>query len=142
MPAVFTYGTLEIPSVMEAVTGRRFAHASAHLRGYARYLVRGRPYPGIVADPDASTPGALYLAVDAESLARLDRFEGDLYERRAVHVRRVGAPHVSAFAYVVPRARADRLSSAPWDRAGFVARHLERYLEACRAFRRDEASRS
>ena len=82
MPAmhVFTYGTLMLPSVMEAVTGRRFAAQKAMLHGYARFRVKGASYPGVVEAVGATTDGVLYLDVDAPSLARLDAFEGAFYQ--------------------------------------------------------------
>ncbi len=133
---VFAYGTLEIEAVMEAVTGRAFPRTTGQLNGFARVLFRGQPVPGLVPDLDESTPGALYGAVDARSLALLDRFEGDLYERRSVHVRCSTGGHVSAHAYLVaPESRA-LLSSAPWNRERFVAEELPAYLEECARFHR------
>ena len=77
---VFTYGTSMIPSVMEAVTGHRFASREAMLHGYARFRVKGTSYPGIVEAAGATTDGVLYLDIDAPSLARLDAFEGAFYQ--------------------------------------------------------------
>ena len=45
--SVFTYGTLEFPDVMEAVTGRSFKSVEAMAEGYARYLLKERMYPGM-----------------------------------------------------------------------------------------------
>ena len=140
-PADVAYGTLEIPSVMEAVTGRRFGPTRATVSGFARVLVRGEPYPGLVTDPAASTSGVLYGSIDARSLELLDRFEGDLYERRLLHVRRAEGGHLSAYAYVVPAHHRHALGSEPWDRARFVSEHLAGYLAHCRAFRTQELMR-
>jgi len=43
--SVFTYGTLEVPDVMEAVTGRVFDSAEAITEGDAQYLLQERIYP-------------------------------------------------------------------------------------------------
>ena len=90
--ALFAYGTLEIPAVMLAVTARSFASEPARLDGFVRFLLRDRAYPGIVETPGATTEGRVYHGVDDASLARLDRFEDDCYERRGVVVRRADGP--------------------------------------------------
>jgi len=133
--AVFAYGTLELPAVMEAVTGRRFPRTAATLSGFARFRVAGEAYPGLVRAPHGRTAGVVYTSVDPHSLALLDGFEGDLYERRAVHVRLSAGGHVSAYTYIVCASGLDRVSAEPWDRARFVAEQLEEYLAECRAFR-------
>jgi gamma-glutamylcyclotransferase (GGCT)/AIG2-like uncharacterized protein YtfP len=139
--ALFAYGTLEIPAVMEAVTGRRFPFAPGILSGFARFRVSGEPYPALVPAPSACTAGVVYTAVDAASLELLDGFEGDLYERRPVHVRVTAGGHISAYAYIVSADRVGRISAEPWERARFVADRLSEYLEQCRAFRARELER-
>lgn len=129
---VFTYGTLLIAEVMEAVAGRRFASVAARLDGFERVCVRGAVYPGARAAPAGSIAGVLWLDVDPAAVARLDRFEGDLYERRPVQVVAGDRRH-DAQAYVVPATFADRLDPRPWDLDDFRRRHLARYLERCRA---------
>ncbi len=47
MTHVFTYGTLEIPEVMEAVIGKSLASAEAWAKGFAKFLLKGRIYPGM-----------------------------------------------------------------------------------------------
>jgi gamma-glutamylcyclotransferase (GGCT)/AIG2-like uncharacterized protein YtfP len=137
----FAYGTLEIPELMEALTGRHLPSTPAVLEGFTRCRVRGRAYPGIVAVADARTEGRLYSDIDTRLIRLLDRFEGDLYERRRVSVRARGQA-IPAFAYVVRDSRRRRLHAEPWDRERFVAGHLPRFLTLCREFRlRDRARR-
>ena len=83
---IFAYGTLMIPSVMVAVTGRHFRSQKANLRNYARFTVKGESYPGIIPLTDAITEGIIYFNVNKFSLEQLDIFEGDLYERTHVRV--------------------------------------------------------
>lgn len=136
---IFSYGTLSAPEVMEALVGHRPACRPAVLAGYARYTVRGRVYPGIVAEPGARTEGVLYEGLDAESVALLDRFEGSLYERIRIRVRSDGAGDLAAQAYVVPEARRHRLAPEPWDLERFVERHLRDYVRHCASLRRPAA---
>ena len=68
---LFVYGTLELSEVMLAVTGQTFESEEAILDGYARGLLRGEEFPGIVPDSDARTRGILYRGIDSLSLRRL-----------------------------------------------------------------------
>jgi hypothetical protein len=121
---------------MEAVTGRRFVSQPAVLRGYARFRVRGAVYPGIIATPGALTEGAVYCDVDAVSLARLDMFEGALYDRLGLNVDVEAGPSargsVRAEVYVIPPSQRQRLSSDAWDPEEFRRRHLGTYLAGVR----------
>ena len=136
---IFTYGTLAAAEVMEALVGHRPASRPAVLDGYARYTVRGRVYPGIVAEPDARTEGVLYEGLDTGSVALLDRFEGSLYERIRTQVRCDGAGDLAAEAYVVPEARRHLLAPEPWDLERFVERHLREWVRHCASLRRPAA---
>ncbi len=124
----FAYGTLQIPSVMRAVTGHDFPCRRAVLEGFARFLLRGQIYPGIIEASGRATDGMLYESIDPRSLALLDEFEGSLYERRRVRVLWSDGGSCEAFAYVVPPARRHLLSAEPWDREHFIARHLRRWV--------------
>ena len=55
---------------------------------YARYRVRDATYPAIVPEPGAETEGVVYEGLDAQAMSELDRFEGDMYTRERVAVRR------------------------------------------------------
>jgi gamma-glutamylcyclotransferase (GGCT)/AIG2-like uncharacterized protein YtfP len=133
--SLFAYGTLELPELMEALTGFRPDSIDAVLEGYARFLLRGRSYPGIVESEGARTAGRLYHALDAAALTRLDRFEGPLYERRIVEVRPASGDGVAAHVYVLRREHRALLTTRPWERAHFAREHLEAYLAHCRGLR-------
>jgi len=132
---VFTYGTLMIPSVMNAVTGGDFRSEKASLRGYARYLVRGEVYPGIVPSPGACTDGVVYLGVDEASVERLDIFEGQFYERFQVSLETEDGESLEADTYVVRPENRGLLTSAPWELEEFRAEGLERFLNNYFGFR-------
>ncbi len=127
---LFVYGSLMIPAVMRAVTGRVFSRTEARLVAYARYRVREASYPGIVAQDGVVTSGVLLYRVDPRSLARLDAFEGELYERKMVSVQRADGFAGSAGAYVVRRQFRNRLSHEPWDPMRFEAEQLQQFLIA------------
>lgn len=132
--AVFTYGTLAFPEVMEAVTGSAFESHEGWIRGFARFGVRDAVYPGVVVCDGEITPGRVYHGVGAATLRRLDRFEDWLYERRPVRVESDGAPDLEADAWIVPARFAEHLAQDPWDPEWFRRQHLTQYLDGCRRF--------
>jgi len=134
-PSLFTYGTLEIPPVMEAVTGRSFHSTPAVLSNFARFLLQGKTYPGIFRDDGSQVTGLLYQEVDRDSLALLDLFEGDFFRRERVQVTTPSQPRVDADTYVVSPEQRSSFSTRPWDREAFIALHLEEFLLRCREFR-------
>jgi gamma-glutamylcyclotransferase (GGCT)/AIG2-like uncharacterized protein YtfP len=129
---LFCYGSLEFPEVMREVTGRSFASEPATLEGFARYRVRDAEYPGLVPEPGARTEGTLFRALDAEALAALDRFEGALYERRRLEVRRRDGSSAAAQVYVVRDEHRHALSSEPWDAQAFAREGLAPFLRRIR----------
>ena len=123
---LFTYGTLEIPAVFQAVALASRPSRPAVLEGYARFLVRGECFPGITERPGHATSGTLYFDLELEMLARIDRFEGREFERKTVDVSMAGE-RFSAYVYTV---RSETLSDEPWDPKRFMERHLEEFLAA------------
>jgi len=132
---IFTYGTLMIPSVMNAVTGGDFRSEKATLRGYARYRVKGEVYPGIVPDSDACVDGVVYQDVDEASVERLDTFEGQFYERVRVSLETPAGGALGADTYVVRPENGSELSTQPWEFEHFRAEGLERFLGSYSGFR-------
>lgn len=132
--SVFTYGTLLFAEVMTAVAGRAYAATPATLGGFARVCVRDAVYPGAVEEAGAEIRGVLYRDVDEAALVRLDRFEGEMYERRRVTVTCDDDPtETVAYVYLVMRAHQGRLDRRPWDPERFRRDHLASYLALCRA---------
>lgn len=130
---VFTYGTLQIPEVMETVAGRGFPSEPARLPDHARYRLRGLVYPGLCREPGVSTEGVLYRQVDAEALGRLDAFEDDFYLRESLAVLTGSGLWVAAEVYVVPPRYHSLLARQAWDLKQFRDLHLPEFLRArCR----------
>jgi gamma-glutamylcyclotransferase (GGCT)/AIG2-like uncharacterized protein YtfP len=132
--ALFAYGSLLFPAVLEAVIGVARSPRPARLTDHARFLVRGEPYPAIVEARGALTVGVVYADLPAEAFVRLDRFEGSFYERRMLEVDSDGGARL-AFAYVVPDSRRDLIDEAPFDPAVFERDHLAAWLDSLRARR-------
>ncbi len=133
---IFAYGTLMIPEVMYAVTTREFLFKNAMLRGYARFTVKGESYPGIIPVTDATTEGIIYFNVDKLSLARLDAFEGDLYQRTPVRMETEKDEILNAETYVIRPEYRGYLSSKEWNVKEFNQKHLGAFLETYQGFQK------
>ena len=133
---IFAYGTLMIPEVMYAVTTREFLFKNAMLRGYARFTVKGESYPGIIPVTDAATKGIIYFDVDKLSLARLDAFEGDMYQRTPVRVEMEKDEILNAETYVIKPEYRGYLSSKEWNVKEFNQKHLGAFLETYQGFQK------
>ena len=134
---LFTYGTLEIPEVMAAVTGRTLASAEARAKGFATFLLRGRIYPGMTAVQGASCSGRVYYDIDSRTLEILDAFEDEVYTRQRIDVEAPEGRSLQAYAYLIPPQDRECLTSTPWKPEEFITKHLVHYLEACKTFHRE-----
>ncbi|KAK8153934.1 hypothetical protein BKA80DRAFT_210552 [Phyllosticta citrichinensis] len=167
----FFYGTLMSPQVLHRVihgttTPSALQRQVSPLRTYpallshhVRHRVRGCDYPAVLPAPtpasseeDASSVrGTLVTGLTAADLWRLDRFEGDEYERRPIDATILGPPstddantpqqqqqqqqhqHQHPTAAVVRAetyiwvAGADKLEPLEWDFDEFVREKLRRW---------------
>jgi gamma-glutamylcyclotransferase (GGCT)/AIG2-like uncharacterized protein YtfP len=135
---IFAYGTLSFLEVLRKVTGKEFRAEGAEVHGYARFRVRGESYPGMIPFPDRSTDGVLYFGVDAESVALLDCFEGDMYERTEITVQTEDGEWVDAETYIVRLRDRKRLSADEWDEYEFRKHHLAEFMRRYTGFERTE----
>jgi len=126
---LFAYGTLMCAEIMATVSGLKPVATPATLDGYSRYRVRAESYPGIVPDPHDRVQGVLYSAVTAEAWRRLDRFEGEMYERRPVEVRPVQGGIVLAHTYIVTDRYRGHLEGNDWDFDDFLEAGKVAFLE-------------
>ena len=125
---LFVYGTLMMPAVLHAVCERHFTQRPASLADFARYRLRRRVYPAIIATPGALTEGLLYEGLDAALWQRLDEWESTLYSRQAVQVRDADGHLLGAQTYVLAPAHHQELETAAWSPQEFERLHLAAYL--------------
>ncbi len=137
MPLVFTYGTLEIPEVMQAVTGQVFASREATAKDFVRYLIQDCVYPGMISAKGETTSGRLYDGVDSRTLYILDDFEDEVYRRESITVHTQEGEHVEVYSYIIPLEHRDILTSQPWCRDYFIDHFLPAYVTSCQAFYQD-----
>ena len=140
MALVFTYGTLEIPEVMETVTGQAFASREASAKDFVRYLIQDCVYPGMIPAKGETTSGRLYDGVDSRTLHILDEFENEVYGRELITVQTQEGERFKAFSYIIPLEHRGILTSQSWCRDYFIAHYLPEYVTSCQTFYRDIAS--
>jgi len=82
---LFAYGTLLSLRVQRTVLGREIAGSPARLAGFRMSTIAdgAEVFPNLIPDPHGSVDGQI-LDVTEEELARVDRYEGDLYARHRV----------------------------------------------------------
>ena len=127
---LFTYGTLEIPEVIETVTGRQFSSVTAFAEGYSRYLLKNKIYPVLIREDRGRITGTLYLDLDLDTatLAQLDDDEDTCYEKQIIQVLTEDRQTLDAWVYVLPDQRRDQLSSRRWSKKKFIRDELVRFL--------------
>jgi len=123
----FTYGTLMCADIMAAVCGYAPEAGSALLPGYARHPVRGEDYPAIVAEPAQQVAGRLYAGISAGAWERLDRFEGNQYQRQLVLLRLDDGRSIDAWAYVFRPHYRSLLLPGEWDFDAFLRAGKQRF---------------
>lgn len=131
--SVFTYGTLQIPEAMQAVTGLALKSVPATLSGYECLKIKGRTFPGLFKKEEAITDGRLYREIDQQTIERLDQFEGVMYKRCLVEVQ-VSDKTEQAYVYVTQKDYEDCLLNQEWSLEEFRRKYLKLYLKKIASF--------
>ena len=97
---VFTYGSLMYERVWSRVVTGQYARQNGVVQGFRRLQVKNEHYPGLVKRK-GRVEGVVYFAVSAADMARLDRFEGELYRREVVEVTCGDGKRVPAAVYLI-----------------------------------------
>ena len=126
---LFFFGTLMDEEVRAIVCGRAVAVRPALLRGWRRPHVAGRHYPMLVQQPGGRIAGMVAENVDADSVRRLQIYEGWEYELRPFRLETVTGP-LAAHVFVCPPGIA---SAAPeWRLERWQLRHKRAFLPELR----------
>ena len=134
MTHIFAYGSLMIPAVMRAVTGRDFFSIPALLPDHARYRVRGESYPGVIQEVGSRTSGVLYFDLDHDAVKKLDDFEGPWYERTPVRTETGDGTILKAETYLFKPEYRGLLTTEAWDLETFQRKHLRTFMENYKGF--------
>lgn len=130
MKHVFVYGSLMYLPVWQQVVARQYNAQPALLADYQRYCVPGETYPGLKCEAGQSVKGLVWLDVQADDLARLDRFEGAEYERVDVmvalpnHSQGAGLMEAQTYLWKFP----NLLEGKVWKAEDFERDGLQRFM--------------
>jgi gamma-glutamylcyclotransferase (GGCT)/AIG2-like uncharacterized protein YtfP len=130
MSTLFAYGTLMCEDIFYAVTGTRRSRMGATLHDYSRHPVAGEVYPGIMRQGGAVVEGIVYLDLPGEAWRLLDRFEGEMYERRTLQVTCGDGMNRTAGTYTVRPGFISLLAhDRQWDFRTFLAVRMKYFQE-------------
>jgi gamma-glutamylcyclotransferase (GGCT)/AIG2-like uncharacterized protein YtfP len=130
---LFAYGTLMFPEVWEQVVGRPFAAERATISGFAVRRVVDDVYPVLIhADKNSGVDGLVFRNVDHATLARLDAYESDFYQRLEVTATLSNGECLACQAYVLPERNRDAASAETWNADEFAVHSLAQYLQRLR----------
>jgi len=127
---LFAYGTLMWPEVLESVIGRPMTGIPATLDGYRRVRIKGAHYPAIFSSCDDDVAGVLYDGLSQADFRKLDRFEGQEYERLTVCV-----AVKEAEVYVLSPACMHLADGRSWHPDQMEAEHLEAFCAEYKGWR-------
>jgi len=126
--ALFVYGSLRFPDVLQVLLDRVPANQPAAVSGWRVAALRDRVYPALVP-ADTNATGQLLTDLSHAEWHVLDAFEDNLYNlaRLTLDDGRHGWAYVSdANAAVLP---------TDWNAAKFMNRELGSYVDRCRRWR-------
>jgi gamma-glutamylcyclotransferase (GGCT)/AIG2-like uncharacterized protein YtfP len=127
---LFAYGTLMFPAVWRRVVGREFRSRRASIAGYKALRANGELFPVLVpGKANGRVDGVVYSDLDDGTLALLDEFESDLYERVSVNVVLDDGKPQACQAYVLPERNRRFASSERWDPEWFQREAMDEYLQ-------------
>lgn len=126
---LFAYGTLLFPEIWRRVVPREFDAMPAAVRGFRVRRAAGELFPVMLAaGADDEVAGLVFFDVDAATIALLDQYESELYDRVAVEATLGDGRRVPCEAYVLPDSRARFASDERWTPQWFREHALDRYL--------------
>ncbi len=120
MTDLFAYGTLMCDDIMRTVAGCSPSHTHAVLQNYRRHTVKGELYPALVSHKGSLVQGVVYHDIPDTAWRRLDRFEGEMYERCLVNVVLADGRNETVYTYVTRPEFEGRLDSTEWDFEAFL----------------------
>jgi gamma-glutamylcyclotransferase (GGCT)/AIG2-like uncharacterized protein YtfP len=122
---VFTYGSLMYDRVWSRVVTQTYRKKSGFVKHFQRLKVKNEHYPGLIKG-DKDVEGVVYFDISAQDMARLDNFEGKLYQRENVMVKCADGTRVSAFVYVI-RDQFKAVLNGQWSKEDFEQEGLAEF---------------
>jgi gamma-glutamylcyclotransferase (GGCT)/AIG2-like uncharacterized protein YtfP len=129
---MFVSGPLMFRELIQAITRKTFVGQAGLLHGYAQFMIKDEGQSAMIPFPDRTVDGVVYRDVDEDSLARIDAFQGNRFEREEVTVEGEDGAWVEASAYCLKLRRRKLLSTQAWDEDDYRESTLKKDIAACR----------
>lgn len=84
--SLFTYGSLMFPQVWRQLVPQERPSYPAYLPNFSRRLIFLDTYPVLIRENQNGLLGTVYSELSDQDIARLDYFEGEIYQRISVDV--------------------------------------------------------
>ena len=127
MAELFVYGTLQNDEIVRALTGRVFKKQPYKLFDYKVLQVSNEHFPGMIKAQGANAAGYILSDVDENSLAIIDKWEGDDYAQIKVKAILNGT-NTNLIAYVWKKE--DKLSGS-WSNSVYRDSHMAECVKIC-----------
>lgn len=116
------------PVWQKLVTGK-YNQQLAQLAEFKRVKVKQATYPVIIEDALSTVNGIVYFDVSAQDVERLDMFEGEYYQRKALTVTTKNSS-LSADCYLLNPAHRHICSTELWCEQEFINKYLANFVES------------
>jgi gamma-glutamylcyclotransferase (GGCT)/AIG2-like uncharacterized protein YtfP len=135
MPHLFCYGSLMFAPVWSRVVQGTYDHVEAQLRGFQRRGVQGEIYPCLISGSHQDiVEGVIYFHLNTADMARLDAFEGDLYERQTVTCVDAMQRSHEVEVYVLKARYRSMATRTAWNARWFASEGLAQFLDKYHGF--------
>ena len=125
--ALFVYGTLCFPEIVEKLTGKSFQSRQAVLKGFHRRRVKNADYPAIVKNDNSEVKGILFHDVDDLSFQIINFYEGDDYRIEELEVNvKDGFAKANVFIW---NSDCNELENTDWNPNDFLKNNFKNYTE-------------
>lgn len=123
---IFTYGTLMSEEIWNNVVIAKYKFDKAKLSGFGKKKLKDREYPGLIRCEGSITDGVIYYDVAEEDVNRLDKFEGEEYERVKVIVEK-DSDAIEAFTYLYKNEFSENILRLEWSYDDFLKNGFESF---------------
>ncbi len=113
-----------------------FERKAAQLSGYRRLKIMNEDYPGLVRGI-GTVHGVVWLAVDEQTLQRIDEFEAACYQRISGVVIGGAGVEIPADFYAIKDSATFLLEEKEWDAQEFERHGLPRFTDSYTGFKND-----
>ncbi|MFI9404397.1 gamma-glutamylcyclotransferase family protein [Nocardia sp. NPDC052316] len=128
--ALFVYGTLQFPEILEVLIGRVPQRQPATAPGWRVATLTDRLYPGLVPAPNGLAHGTILSGLTPAEWEILDAFEDDEYDLRPIQLADSTHP---IWTYVWTSA----VAQDDWRSQDFATTYLTQFTVHCAEWRRN-----